>query len=110
MPKPSARTFPVDGPNHPSRRPSSATGDLPSINGSRSNPPATHPPRGDGGGYHGGLRDRRGTRSDGGGHYGGLRDRRADDADPAHACWSQWHCQSPAVVVTCSASIEAIIA
>jgi hypothetical protein len=72
--------------------------------------PAAHPAGGDRGGYHRGLGDRRPTGGDGSGYYGGLSDRGADDADSSDACWPEWHCQSPAVVVIWSASIEAMIA
>ena len=51
----------------------------------RLNSPATHPGC-DGGGYHGGFRDRCAAAwRDGGGHHGGLGDGRADDADSAGA-------------------------
>jgi len=63
------------------------------------NSPATHT-RCNGRCHHGSLSNRRAAaRRDGGGHHGGLRNRRADDADSAHAGWSEWHCQSPTVVV-----------
>src|SRR5438552_15672784 len=74
------------------------------------NPAATHPGC-HGGGYHRSLGDRRAAPGcHGGGYDRGLGDRRADDADSSDTCWPKWHCQSPTVAVTRSASIEAMIA
>jgi hypothetical protein len=70
----------------------------------------TTPPRCDGCGYDRGFRNRRAARCDSLGHDSGFRYWRADDTHSSYACWSEGHSQSPSVVSSSSASMEAMIA